>query len=168
MKTEQKSAKSKISRRNFLFLLEDAETAKIFARSLAKHKRHLKKIFINPIALRIYFPFQSPPPKATFQVVYRGMASTLSTQAFDIAGQIVGIINSDCRFRVCISYEFFSHLVCCWRTVFVSSLGKCYIYFLVEDSMKLKVFQIIFFDDYSHSLYIPFDVKEISIRSFFS
>lgn len=73
----------------------------------------------------------------------------------DIPRQIVGIINSDCRFLTTVSFFLliffisfirFSEVCCCCL------LGKCYIYFLVEDSMKLKVFQIIFYDDYLSSI----------------
>jgi hypothetical protein len=94
---EQKSAKSEISRRNFLFLLEDAETAKIFAELVAKvQKASSRKTFLPPLPL--------PRLRSRLQLFRMG--------------QIVGIINSDCRFR----FRFSLFVV-------AAPDPKCYIYF---------------------------------------
>lgn len=80
-----------------MFSLEDAETAKIFAELVAKvQKASLRKT--------------SPPPSDVEEV-------RSCFQRFRM-GQIVGIINSDCRFR----FRFSCLLLLCHP--------KCYIYFL--------------------------------------
>lgn len=146
---------------SFLSSLANAETAKIFVRSLAKYKRNLMKIFhLPPVTSPLSFLplnhllynlacFSTSICSQPFRS-HRGKASTLFSPFLalsDIPGQIVGIINSDCRFLSTVNFSFIRFGVCC-----CCLLGKCYIYFLVEDSMKLKVFQIIFYDDYSFSL----------------
>lgn len=144
---EQKSAKSQISRRNFLFSLENAETAKIFVRSLPKHKRHLKKIFrIHPrfSTLSSSQPFRSRRGKSFKSFVCL------------TPGQIVGIINSDCRFLTTANFSFITFQLllslscrcCCfWGSVI-------FIFFWLKIQWNWKCFELYFMMIICRSLYL--------------
>lgn len=82
-------------------------------------------------------------------------------QLFTLPGQIVGIINSDCRFR----FRFFSvpYLLLLWD-------AECYIYFLVEDiQWNWKCFKLYFMIIIPHlylHLTLPIYIPSSTLKRF--
>lgn len=109
----RKARKSKLAMESFLFLLGNAETAKTFL-----SERFAESQKASPPSLHSASPLPSPllPSQSRSGVStffcsqpsrsHRAKTSTLFLLCLrcDLPGQIVGIINSDCRFR---EYNFF-------------------------------------------------------------